>query len=96
MFRYTFTNGDIVTSRLPQDEMLRRMRRLDTLRVLTEAFEDGPGTSIARKALRAYNKTDNFTGIVRLTFGEKDFLSYLLENDMLTDEDRECINWYIR
>jgi len=95
VYKYTFNNGDVVTSNLKQDELLRRMRRLDNLRVLTEGFDEGEGSVISAKAWRAYNKTNNFTGIIRLTPTEKDFLSYLLESDMLTDEDRECINWYI-
>jgi len=95
MYKYTFTNGDVITSSLSKDELLRRMNRLDTLRVLTEGYDEGEGASICRKAWRAYNKTDNFTGIIRLTFNEKDFLGYMLESDMLTDEDRECLNWYI-
>ena len=95
MYKYTFSNGDVVTSNLKKDEMIKRMQRLDNLRVLTEGFDEGEGATIAAKAWKAYNKTDNFTGIIRLTFAEKDFLGYLLESDMLTDEDRECINWYI-
>lgn len=96
MYKYTFTNGDVVTSALTKDEMLKRMKRLDTLRVLTEGFEEGPGATIAAKAWRAYNKLNGFTGIIRLTFTEKDFLSYLLEDEFLSERDIECINWYIR
>lgn len=96
MYRYTFNNGDVVTSALTKDEMLKRMKRLDTLRVLTEGFEEGPGATISAKAWRAYNKLNGFTGIIRLTFTEKDFLSYLLEGEFLSEKDIECINWYIR
>ena len=94
MFKYTFSNGDVVTSSLRKDELLKRMRRLDTLRVLTEQFDCKEGRSICRKALQAYNKVNNFTGIIRLTFSEKDWLGYLLDSDMLDAEDRECIKFY--
>ena len=99
MKRYTFKNGDVVTSRLSAEEMMRRMQRLDTLRVLTEGFlgeEDCPGDTICKKAINAYNKVNDFTGIIRLNYLEKDWLGYLLEDDFLDDEDKECINWYIK
>lgn len=96
MKRYTFTNGDIVTSELSADELMIRMRRLDLLRVMTECYEAGEGLSIHNKALRAYNKVDNFTGIIRLTALEKDFMCYMRERSFLTDEDMEIINFYTR
>lgn len=43
MYTYTFSNGDVVTSNLSQNLLLQRMRRLDTLRVLTEGYEYGVG-----------------------------------------------------
>lgn len=95
-YKYTFKNGDVVISDLKQAEMLKRMRRLDILRVLTEGYEEGTGRCICDKALRAYNKVDGFTGIIRLTAGEKDFIGYMLENDMLNDEDRETLGYYLR
>ena len=76
--------------------MLKRMRRLDILRVLTEGYEEGTGRGICDKALRAYNKTDSFTGIIRLTAGEKDFIGYMLESDMLNSKDRETLEYYLR
>lgn len=94
-FKYTFRNGDVVYTDLASAEMLKRMRRLDILRVLTEGYEEGTGRGICDKALRAYNKTDSFTGIIRLTASEKDFLGYMLDNDMLNDEDRAVINYYM-
>ena len=94
-YKYTFKNGDVVTSDLPQAEMLKRMRRLDILRVLTEGYEEGTGRGICEKALRAYNKTDSFTGIIRLTANEKDFIGYMLEDNMLRDEDRVVLNYYM-
>lgn len=97
MYRYTFTNGDVVTSRLPKAELLKRMNRLDTLRVLTEQHDCPEGRSICRKALQAYNKTNDFTGIIRLTFLEKDWLAYMLEDDNYLDEDDiEAIKFYCR
>ena len=96
MYTYTFSNGDVVKSNLSQDLLMQRMRRLDTLRVLTEGYEYGVGLSIYNKALKAYNKTDNFTGLIRLNPIEKDFLSCILEdNEMLTSEDRECLEYYL-
>lgn len=97
MFKYTFSNGEVVTSRLPKDELIKRMKRLDTLRVLTEQHECAEGRSICRKALQAYNKLDDFTGIIRLTFLEKDWLAYMLEDDRyLDDDDREAIRFYCK
>lgn len=96
MYRYTFSDGHMVTSTLNQQELLKRMRRLDTLRVLVEGHDSGYGLSIYNKACKAYDKTDNFTGIIRLTPSEKDWLSYLLESSMLTQEDISVINYYLR
>lgn len=96
MKKYTFKNGDVVTSELEVNEMLKRMRRLDVLRVLTEQYECEKGESICKKALRAYNKVKGFTGIIRLTDIEKDFLSYKLESSFITDEEKEVINFYCK
>lgn len=96
MKRYTFTNGYQITSNLTANEVLERMNRLDWLRVLTEGYEEGEGRSICEKAVKAYNKKDNFTGIIRLTVLEKDFLGYMLENEFNTDKDIEVIRFYIR
>ena len=95
MKKYTFSTGEVVTTKLDKDEMLKRMDRLDWLRVLTECYDEGLGLSIFEKATRAYYKFDNFTGIIRLTFLEKDFLGYMLEG-MLTDEEKEVIKFYTR
>lgn len=94
MYKYTFNNGDVVTSRLSKDELLRRMKRLDTLRALTEQHECPEGRSICRKALQAYNKLTDFTGIIRLNILEKDWLSYMLESDMISDYDRQVIKFF--
>ncbi len=96
MKRYTFTNGYQITSNLTANEVLERMNRLDWLRVLAKGYEDGEGKSICEKAVKAYNKKDNFTGIIRLTVLEKDFLGYMLENEFNTDKDIEVIRFYIR
>lgn len=95
MYEYRFTNGDVITSSLSQQELIRRMNRLDKLIVLCEQHDCVPGRNITRKALAAYNKADNFTGIIRLTPSEKDWLSYMLENEFLSDYDRSVINWYV-
>ena len=92
---YTFKDGHKCTSNLEKAELIKRMNRLDTLRVLTEGFEDGEGRNICDKALRAYNKTENFTGIIRLSLLEKDFLGYMLDSDMNSEEDIEVIKFYM-
>ena len=96
MYTYTFKNGDVVTSKLEKEELLKRMERLDTLRVLTEGYDDGIGLNIFKKAVKAYNKTHDFTGIIRLTSTEKEFLGYMLESDFNSEEDIEVLNFYIR
>ena len=95
IYRYTFSNGDTYTSALSKEEFMARLRRLDKLRVLTEQHESPQGKNICKKAIQAYDKRDNFTGIIRLNFSEKDWLSYMLESDMLSDEDKEVIKYYI-
>ena len=96
MKKYTFKNGDVMTSKLTADELVKRLRRLDVLRVLTEGYEFGEGESICKKALRAYNKMNGFTGIIRLTAIEKDFLRYMVENSCISDEEIEVVNFYCR
>lgn len=95
-YAYRFSTGELVKTNLLSKEMLKRMKRLDTLRVLTEQHECEEGKSICKKALKAYNKLDGFTGIIRLTFSEKDWLAYMLEDEFIDDEDRECIEFYVR
>lgn len=96
MKQYKFKNGDVMTSKLSAEELMKRLRRLDTLRVMTEQCECEEGQNISKKALRAYNKMNGFTGIIRLTFLEKDWLSYKLEDDFLDDEEREVIRFYTK
>lgn len=95
MKKYTFKNGDIVTSRLSADELVKRMIRLNILRVLTEGYEEGEGRVICNKAIRAYDKAEDFTGIIRLTSAEKEFLSYCLDSECLNKEEIECLRFYI-
>lgn len=96
MKRFRFVDGHEVTTNLDMDEMLKRMNRLDWLRVLTEGYDDDEGKSICKKALKAYDKTENFTGIIRLTPLEKDFLGYMLESEFNTEKDIEVIKFYLR
>lgn len=96
MKKYTFKDGTVVTTKLSVKEMLTRMERLDTLRVVTEGYTEGVGLSICKKALRAYNKLNGFTGIIRLTQTEKEFLDYMLEDSFLDDEDKEVIKFYTK
>ncbi len=93
---YTFNDGSVYTSKLETGEFIKRLRRLDTLRVLVEQHECKEGESIYKKAFRAYNKTNNFTGIIRLTFLEKDWLAYMLENEFNSEEDIEVIKFYTK
>ena len=74
---------------------IKRYNRLDYLRVLTEGYIEGEGCSIFKKALRAGNKNENFTGIIRLSHIEKEFLSYMLDGAD-DPKDIETLNYYIR
>lgn len=96
VYTYKFTNGEVITSRLEKDELMERMNRLDTLRVLTEGYTEGHGKSICKKAVRAYNKVNDFTGIIRLSIHEKDFIGYLLESEFNDEEDKEVLNFYLK
>jgi hypothetical protein len=96
MKRYILEDGTVVTTKLSAKEMVKRMDRLDALRVLTEGFTEGVGRGICEKALRAYNKLNGFTGVIRLTYTEKEFLDYMLEDDYLDDEEREVIKFYTK
>lgn len=82
-------------TKLSKEEFEKRYKRLDTLRVMTEGYDEGEGLSICKKALRAENK-EIFTGIIRLTNTEKDFLGYCLESDFLDEEEKEVIKFYTR
>lgn len=95
MKRYTFKDGHQITSRLDAEEILRRMDRLDWLRVLTEGYEEGTGRQICEKSIRAYEKAENFTGIIRLSIIEKDFISMMMEGN--TDQrDIETLSFYLK
>jgi len=96
MNTYYFQYGRVMTTKLKVSEMQKRLARLDTLRVLTEGFAEGVGRGICEKALRAYNKLNGFTGIIRLTYTEKEFLDYMLEDKFLDNEDREVIKFYTK
>jgi len=96
MKRYTCTDGTVVTTKLTYNEMVKRMNRLDSLRVITEGFTEGVGRGICEKALRAYNKLEGFTGIIRLTYTEKEFLDYMLEDKYLDDVERKVIRLYTK
>jgi hypothetical protein len=42
------------------------------------SYEYGTGKEIHEKVIRAYNKEENFTGIIRLNIIEKDFYPIVL------------------
>lgn len=97
MYRYTFDDGHQITSMLPANEVNKRMKRLAHFIMLLEGFDEGSVfNNIYKKALRAYNKTDNFTGMIHLTFNEKDNLGYLLDRQMNTPEDEAILKYYLR
>lgn len=85
MIRITWDDGYSITTNLSHEEALKRMDRLDDLRVLMEGYTAGEGLSMYKKALQAYNKQDNFTGIIRLTRLEKEFLSYRYDAEYAED-----------
>lgn len=95
MYKYIF-NDEIITSQLEKEEMLKRMRRLDTLRVLTEQYDCEEMKNICKKALKAYDKANDFTGVIRLTNAEKDTLAYRLEDEFLNEEEKETIQFYCK
>lgn len=84
----------MIVTKLDIFEAKKRLDRLNTLIVLVEGYDDGEGKSIYDKALRAYEKYDNFTGVIRLSNSEKDWLSYLLECDMISEKERKVIKYY--
>lgn len=94
MIRIAFKDGHSITTKLSAEDVLKRMSRLSKLIVLTEGYETGAGLSIYNKAVNAYNKADNFTGVIRLTPAEKDFLSYKLESEYITAEKIKIIKHY--
>jgi len=97
MYRYTFPDGMSYTTNLKMEEFIKRLNRLDTLRVICEGYDEGTtGDSIYKKALRAWSKTDNFTGVIHLTFSEKDWLSYKREGEFNRKETNEVIDYYLR
>ena len=94
-YKYVLKNGATITSKLPAKEISKRLGRLNILRILIEQHESKDGKSIYQKTIKAMDKADNFTGIIRLTIAEKDLLGYMLENTMLDKEEVETINHYI-
>jgi hypothetical protein len=97
MYKYTFNDGHQITSMLPANEVNKRMKRLAHLIMLLEGFDEGSVfNGIYKKAVRAYDKTDNFTGTIHLTFTEKDNLGYLVDREINTPEDTAVLKYYLR
>lgn len=93
------SNGSQVTTKLSREEAVKRFNLLDSLIVLTEGYQYGHGVTICQKAVKAYYKSNDFTGIIRLNNLEKEFLMYILDNDefgYLDDDDIECLKFYSR
>lgn len=94
MKKITFKNGEVFTTNLEVNEMVKRMNRLSWLIVSMEGrSENEDYYRIYKKAVKAYNKKDNFTGIIRLTSYEKEMLDYLDEN-MMPEKELEAIRFY--
>lgn len=97
MKRYTFKDGHQITSNLTAQEILKRMQRLDWLRVMTEQLENETYQNICKKAVKAYDKKNNFTGIIRLTDYEKEMLQIIRdENEYLLEEEKEVLDFYTK
>lgn len=97
MKRYTFRDGHQITSNLTAQEIVKRMQRLDWLRVMTEQLENETYQNICQKACKAYNKKDNFTGIIRLTPYEKEMLQIIRdENEYLLKAEKEALDFYTK
>ena len=93
---YILLSGEKYKSNLPMDKFCEVFYRLCYLMVLTEEYDDEVYKNIHRKAKRAFDKMDGFTGIIRLTTLEKDFLGALLEDELLDDEYKKVIKHYIK
>lgn len=83
-------------TKLSNEELKNRLSRLAKLICIFEEHTDEKGSSICQKAVRAYNKTDNFTGIIKLTSLEKEFISYKLEEQFIDKEKIELIRFYCK
>ena len=90
----TFKSGEIFTTNLEPAEIMKRMNRLSWLIVeMEERTENESYRRIYEKAVRAYNKKNGFTGIIRLTNYEKEMLDYL-DEDMMPEKELEAIRFY--
>ena len=97
LYKYTWSDGFEVITKLSKEEFIKRYNRLDCIRVIYEGFEPGSvGYSIYKKVLRAQNKLDNFTGIVKFTSSELDDMSFTLEeNEFISDDCRDALRYYV-
>lgn len=93
--KYTLNNGKVIYSYLTPEQLNERYIRLDDLRILVEDFEGEPYEPIYKKAVRALN-ANPFTGIIHLSFAERDALGYLLERDTLSSADVAVLNYYLK
>lgn len=76
------------------DQTIRkRYKRLFTLKHMLEGLHVRHTISIYQKCIEVLNKYP-FTGILRLNSDEKEFLSHLLEQDNLTDDQIDVIRFY--
>lgn len=81
-------------TKLTKEEAEDRLDKLSWLIYWFEGHESGTGHNIWQKAYKAYNKVNDFTGIIRLTKYEKEFISYMLDSKPISKKEIEIIRFY--
>ena len=84
MHKYTFNTGEVVTSKLDKDELIKRMERLDTLRVLTEGYTEG---NIPLHTLRA--DVDYAHKEADTTYGKIGVKVWIYKGEILASKEKE-------
>ena len=78
-------------------KLQKRIELLSHLIDVVEENESDIAKSILKKAVRAYNKpVKEFTGIIRLTSAEKDFLSYYMECEHISPYCVEAVKHFAK
>lgn len=91
--KITFTDGTYLITSISSDQVLQRLDRLSTLMDITKDAQDDVSKSIFDKAKVAYDKVEDFTGVIRLTAAEKKHLKSIDESK-LTEEQSDVIHFY--
>lgn len=81
-YTYKMSTGRSITTDLTVPETNARIRRLRAMVHLLEGYTEGEGQEIFRKAVKALSKSEGFTGIIRLNRNQKDFLSYIMHDQL--------------